>query len=263
MRVRVRLFATQREIAGQRTVELELPPGTDVEGAWGALAGRFPGLAGGRPYVRFARNGTYADSGEVLVDGDELACIPPVSGGGPDVPPAATGGRLVLELREAPFGLDILEELAGRLATDDDGAIVGFIGRTRITAGEPAPGQEAEAARWAGRSVESLEYETHEAMALAVLAEIAAEVRVRHGVERLAIVHRVGEVPLGQPAVAIVAASPHRDAAFAAARYAMDETKARAPIWKAEHFSDGHVWVGAVARTGPQPPGPGSGSSVS
>jgi molybdopterin synthase catalytic subunit len=138
------------------------------------------------------------------------------------------------------------------LATPDDGAAVGFIGRTRVTPGTPAPGQEAEADRHAGRAVESLEYEAHESMALDVLGDIADEVAVRFGVERLAIVHRTGDVPLGEASVAIVAVSPHRDAAFEAARYAIDETKARAPIWKAERFADGHVWIGQPARSGPE-----------
>ena len=88
-------------------------------------------------------------------------------------------------------------------------------------------------------------------MAVAVLARIADEIAERFGVERVAIVHRTGEVPLGEVSVAVVAVSPHRDAAFEAARYAIDETKARAPIWKAERFADGHVWIGEPARTGP------------
>jgi molybdopterin synthase catalytic subunit len=88
-------------------------------------------------------------------------------------------------------------------------------------------------------------------MAMQILDQIAGEIKDRFGVEALAIVHRTGEVPLGEPSVAIVAVSPHRDAAFAAARYAIDETKARAPIWKAERFRDGHVWVGEPAREGP------------
>jgi molybdopterin synthase catalytic subunit len=100
--------------------------------------------------------------------------------------------------------------------------------------------------------VEALEYEAHEAMALAVLATIADEAAARFDVTRLAIVHRTGEVPLGQPSIAVGAAAPHRDVAFAAARYAIDETKARAPIWKQERFADGHVWIGHQARTGPE-----------
>ncbi len=141
--------------------------------------------------------------------------------------------------------------MADRLADPGDGAVVGFLGRTRSTPGTPAPGQEAEAARHAGRDVESLEYETHETMALDTLATIADEIELRFGVTGVAIVHRIGEVPLGQVSIAVVAVAPHRDAAFAAARYAIDETKARAPIWKAERFADGHVWIGHPARTGP------------
>ena len=126
--------------------------------------------------------------------------------------------------------------------------MVGFIGRTQQTPGTPAPGQEAEAAQHAGRAVEIAQYEAHDSMAIGVLGQIADEIQERFGVERLAIVHRTGEVPLGEASVAIVAVAPHRDAAFEAARYAIDETKARAPIWKAEQFSDGHVWIGEPAR---------------
>jgi molybdopterin synthase catalytic subunit len=100
--------------------------------------------------------------------------------------------------------------------------------------------------------VDSLEYEAHESMALAVLSAIVDEIADRFGVERVAIVHRTGEVPLGEPSIAVGAAAAHRDAAFEAARYAIDETKARAPIWKAERFADGHVWIGHQARTGPR-----------
>jgi molybdopterin synthase catalytic subunit len=98
--------------------------------------------------------------------------------------------------------------------------------------------------------VEALDYEAHETMVMRVLDGIATEVVERFGVGRLAIVHRLGDVPLGEPSIAVAAAAPHRDAAFAAARYAIDETKARAPIWKAERFRDGHVWIGHQARTG-------------
>ena len=136
-------------------------------------------------------------------------------------------------------------------AVAEDGAVVGFLGITRVTPGTPAPGQEAAAAQQAGRAVEALDYEAHDAMAHRVIEAIADEIEARFGVTRLAIVHRLGAVPLGEASVAIVACAPHRDAAFEAARYAIDETKARAPIWKAERFSDGHVWIGEPAREGP------------
>ena len=270
-RIRVRLFAIQRELAGAREVALDLPQGATIEAAWAALVERHPVLAPGRPAVRFARNGEYTDPETALDDGDELAIIPPVSGGdetesgtetqtepgagmaapGESRASGMAGARRILELRAEPFAATILSDLGDALATDGDGAIVGFIGRTRETPGTPALGQEAEAARHTGRAVESLGYEAHEPMALAMLGRIADEIAERFGVVRLAIVHRTGEVPLGEASVAIVAVSPHRDAAFEAARYAIDETKARAPIWKAEHFADGHVWVGEVAREGP------------
>jgi molybdopterin synthase catalytic subunit len=245
MRIRVRLFAIQRELAGTREVPLDLADGGSVEDAWAALVERFPVLAPGRAFVRFARNADYAEPDTRLADGDELAVIPPVSGGAKE---------RILELRDEPFPPQILAELEARIATPEDGAVVGFIGRTRVSPGTPAPGQEAEAARHEGRSVESLEYEAHEQMVLGVLGKIADEVRDRFGVERLAIVHRTGEVPLGEASVAIVAVAAHRGAAFDAARYAIDETKARAPIWKAERFRDGHVWIGEPARTEPLGP---------
>ena len=251
MRIRVRLFAIQRELVGSREVVLELAVGATVEDGWSALVERFPVLVPGRPSVRFARNGEYADPETELADGDELACIPPVSGGasGPATRDPATR---ILELRAEPLGRTILADLADRLATPGDGAVVGFIGRTRETPGTPAPGQESEAARHSGRDVEALDYEAHESMALAVLAQIADEIADRFGVTRIAIVQRTGEVPLGEASIAIVACAPHRGAAFEAARYGIDETKARAPIWKAERFADGHVWIGEPARSGPR-----------
>jgi molybdopterin synthase catalytic subunit len=253
MRVRARLFAVQRELAGTREVALELVPGATIDDAWTALVGRFPVLAPGRDFLRFARNGDYADASTALADGDEVAFIPPVSGGADEAARVPVGPRRILELRQATFEPTILDDLETRLATEEDGAVVLFVGRTRVTPGTPAPGQEAEAARHAGRSVDGLEYEAHETMALRVLGAIADEVRERFGVERVAIVHRLGAVPLGEASIVVAAAAPHRDAAFAAARYAIDETKARAPIWKAERFADGHVWIGAPARTEPSP----------
>jgi molybdopterin synthase catalytic subunit len=259
IRVRVRLFAMQRELAGSREVALELPAGADIEAAWAALVALHPALAPGRRAMRFARNGDYTDPTEALADGDELACIPPVSGGsgeaeGPTPGSTAADTPLrILELRAEPIELSILTELGDRLATDGDGAIVGFVGRTRVTPGTPAPGQEAEAARHAGREVRALDYEAHETMAFRMLDRIADEIAERFGVVRIGIVHRIGTVALGEVSIAVVAVSPHRDAAFAAARYAIDETKGRVPIWKAEQFADGQVWIGEPPRSGPPP----------
>jgi molybdopterin synthase catalytic subunit len=255
LRIRVRLFAMQREAAGTKELRLEVPLGSTVDDAWSAVVEAVPGLAPGRASLRFAVNGSYADPATPLSDGDEVACIPPVSGGSGEAAGADDATRLrILDIRAAPFGADLVAELADRLATDEDGGVVAFLGRTRVTAGTPAPGQEAEAARHAGRVVEELEYEAFEPMALAVLGQIADEIEARFGVRRVAIVHRTGPVPLGETSIVVVAVAPHREAAFDAARYAIDETKARAPIWKAERFRDGHVWIGHAARTGPSDP---------
>ena len=250
VRVRVRLFARQRELAGTREVSLDLAAGATVEDAWGAVAARFPAIASGRPFVRFARNGDYAEAGTTLADGDEVACIPPISGGA-DAGNAADDDPVIrrFELHAEPFPASLAHDLADAVATPADGAVVTFEGRTRSTAGTPAPGEEAEAARHAGHAVQSLEYEALEPMVRRVWDQIADDVVARFGVRRLAIAHRTGDVPLGEASVIVVAAAPHRDAAFAAAHHAMDETKARAPIWKAERFADGHVWIGEPART--------------
>jgi molybdopterin converting factor subunit 1 len=261
LRIRVRLFAMQREAAGTKELRLEVPLGSTVEDAWSAIVATVPALAPGRASLRFAVNGTYAGPETALADGDEVACIPPVSGGADDsdadsdadaddADDAADGGR-ILEIRSEPVPGGLVADLIGRLATHEDGGVVAFLGRTRVTPGTPAPGQEAQATELEGRAVEGLEYEAFEPMALGVLAQIADEIEARWGVSHLAIVHRTGTVPLGDVSVVVVAASPHRDAAFEAARYAIDETKARAPIWKSERFADGHVWIGHPARTGP------------
>ncbi len=246
IQVRVRLFAVQRELAGTRDVALELDDGADVEAAWSALVGLHPILEPGRASLRFARNGDYAEPTTVLADGDEVAMIPPVSGG---ARADALRPARIIELRESPFTMSIVEDLTSMLARPEDGAVVGFVGRTRSTPGTPAPGQEDEAARHAGRTVESLGYEALDSLAMTTLNAIADEIEARFGVDRLAIVHRIGEVPLGEPSIAVVAVAGHRAAAFDAARYAIDETKARAPIWKAERFEGGHVWIGQPART--------------
>lgn len=166
-------------------------------------------------------------------------------------PAAAGDGRRILELHAAPFEEEVLAALRGRLSTPADGAVVLFVGQTRESAGTPAPGEERAAEQSAGQVVEELEYEAFEEMALRVFEQIAEEIESRHGVSRLAILHRTGEVPLGEASVVVAAASPHRGAAFEAARYAIDELKARAPIWKSEHFAGGSRWVGSPARHGP------------
>ena len=252
MRITVRLFALQRAQTGLRQHQLELADGADVAAAWEALVADLPVIADAGAVVRFARNGAYVEADEQLADGDELAVIPPVAGGA-DV----DDGRFRrLEIRETSLDEGLLDELRAEVASAADGAVVAFVGQTRTSPGTPAPGQEAEAERFAGQVVTGLTYEAFEPMALSVLDEIADEIEVRFGVRRLALVHRVGDVAVGASSVLIVAAAPHRAEAFEASRYAIEELKARAPIWKSERFADGSVWLGAPARSGP--PGEGA-----
>lgn len=247
MQVTVRLFALQRAQTGIRRHPLELPEGADVAAAWLALVAELPVIAAAQSSVRFARNGTYVQTAEPLADGDELAVIPPVAGGAPE--PNECFRRL--EVQEGSLDEGLLDELRREVATDADGAVIAFVGQTRDSAGTPAPGQESEAARFAGQTVAGLSYEAFEPMAVAVLEEIADEIESRTGVRRLAVIHRVGEVGVGESSVLIVVAAPHRAEAFDACRYAIEELKARAPIWKAERFAGGDVWLGAPARHGP------------
>jgi MoaE-MoaD fusion protein len=257
MQVTVRLFAQQRQLVGWKTHVIELGEGATIGDAWAALVRQWPVLGPGEASVRFARNAAYASTHEPLQAGDELAVIPPVSGGSGEIEDKSAeddgrrGAVRILELRETPFDDGLLTELRDGLATPADGAVVLFVGQTRQTPGTPAPGEEAAAARFAGEEVHDLEYEAFEEMALAVIGQIADEIAERFGVIRVAILHRTGRVPLGDASVIVAAAAPHRGPAFDAARYAIDELKARAPIWKSERFATGSVWVGAPAREGP------------
>jgi molybdopterin synthase catalytic subunit len=249
MQVRIRLFALQRQQVGWRDRSIDVPDGATIGDAWQHLVAEFPVLEPSTGVVRFARNARYADAGEPLADGDEMAVIPPVAGGATGSPADHRFRRI--ELSAAPLDDALLVELRRTVPSPRDGAVVSFIGQTRDSPGTAAPGQEAEAARFEGQTVEGLSYEAFEEMAIATIASIADEIEQRFGVTRVAVIHRTGEVPVGEASVIICAAAPHRSAAFEACRYAIEELKARAPIWKAERFADGSVWLGSPPRSGP------------
>lgn len=217
MLIRVRLFASYREAAGTGSLELELPPGASVADALRALGARVPRL-GNAPGRLVARNLGYVDPDAPLAEGDELAVIPPVSGGS-----GATDERILISDR--PLSLDAAIE-----AVRDDayGALVVFAGTVRGTS--------------RGQTVTRLDYEAYPEMATTTMRAIAERLEGEHGV-RLALHHRVGELGLGEIAVLVVAGAPHREAAFAAARAAIDELKRVVPIWKKEHTSDGAIWI--------------------
>jgi molybdopterin synthase catalytic subunit len=211
MRIFCRTFASLRELATDRC-ELALAEGASPSDAWDALAAQFPGITPHRPYVRAARNGRYAAWDELLADGDELAFLPPVSGGSASLTTMAID-VVALERSVADLG---------------HGAVVTFVGRARRTADD-------------GRDVTELEYEVYPEMAASVLDDIADEARTRWGAS-VAVVHRHGIVPLGEAAVAIVTAAAHRAEAYEANRYVIEAIKERLPIWKRERFADGSEW---------------------
>ncbi len=213
MRVSVRCFAVLRELALDRT-ELTLPAGASIADAWSLLAASYPALTPHRPYVRPARNGAYAAWETSIADGDEVAFLPPVSGGAPS------------GLTSAPIDVAALE---ASVARSGHGALVTFVGRARDRADD-------------GREVQELEYEAYPEMAESVLAAIAAEAQQRWGATSVAVMHRVGLVPIGEAAVAIVTAAPHRSDAYEANRFVIEAVKERLPIWKRERFADGSEW---------------------
>jgi molybdopterin converting factor subunit 1 len=206
--VTVRLFAMLRERAGAPEVTLELPPGARVRDALDSLSG----LAEGIPLV-MAVNREYADADRVLDAGDELALIPPVSGGETQAAPW-------VRVSAGPLSL---EELVARVRDARAGAVVTFCGVTR--------------------EVERLEYDAYVQMAEERMTEIAADAVERHGLCAAAVEHRVGEVPLTAPSVIVAVSAPHREEAFAGAREIIDRVKAEAPIWKKEVAGGEERWV--------------------
>ena len=218
MNVRVRLFAAYREAAGVGQILLDLPTGSTVRDAIAELARLHPPVARIRELI-IARNREYVGLDEAVGDGDELALIPPVSGG------AATSGDRIL-VSTARLSVDAaIEAVRG----PDAGGIVVFLGTVRDQS--------------RGKRVRHLEYEAYAEMAESKMREIAAALEAAHEPLRLALHHRVGDLSIGDVAVVIVAAAPHRDAAFTAARAAIDELKRVVPIWKKEYTDDGAVWI--------------------
>lgn len=212
MTVRIRLYAILRERARRDWVELELPAGATVADALQELS-RAQGLQELLPRmpVRMAVNREYAAPHTPLHEGDELAVIPPVSGG---------SGRAQVHLTAEPLSL---EALARAVSRPQAGAVVVFEGVTR--------------------DVERLEYEAYETMAKERIQVIMDECIARHGLQAAAAAHRTGGVPRGEPSVIVAVSAAHRAEAFAGAREAIDRIKAEAPIWKQEISAGKARWV--------------------
>jgi MoaE-MoaD fusion protein len=217
MRVRVLFFGRFKDIVGAAEDEAQIPDGARVEDLFNQYGSRHPELAGFRESAAAAVNQQFAEWGAALAAGDEVAFLPPVSGG---------EERDRLELVRAPIAT---VEIVASLKAPENGAEVVFEGIVRNHSG--------------GRTTLYLEYESYEAMALAEMRAIVAEMRGRFPVDRAAMVHRLGRLEIGETAVLVVVSSAHRGAAFDACRFGIDELKRRVPIWKKEFFADGAVWA--------------------
>jgi MoaE-MoaD fusion protein len=209
VRVVVKLFAGLRERAGTGERQVELPDGARAGDVWSAL-----GLDDEPPGLLYAVNKEYAERDHKLSDGDEVAVIPPVSGG-------------AFRLSEKPLNL---AAAVAEVADDRAGAIATFVGTTRVES--------------RGRTVLHLEYEAYAGMAERVMEQLAASLLARYSLCGVAIHHRVGRVAIGEQSVVIAVSAPHRDDALSACRDAIDTLKETVPLWKKEVYEGGEEWIG-------------------
>ncbi len=228
VRIKVLFFGMLKDIAGRADDVLEVEPGARLETVFAHYAGRFPRLREMAGSIVLARNQQFSPASAEVADGDEVALLPPVSGGsGPYTHEIADeqAGHFFALTRE-PIDARCV---AARLLRGEDGAVVQFEGVARNNSG--------------GRRTLRLDYECYEPMALKVMAEIGCEIARTHEIGRIAIVHRLGRLEVGETSVLVVVTAPHRKPAFEAALEGINRLKRLVPIWKKEHFADGEVWV--------------------
>ena len=224
MKIRALYFAVFREQIGRDEDVVELPAGARVCDAIAALAARHAAIDRLRGRFRIAVNQEFSDEDRALADGDELALIPPVAGGGD--PPARH-----VQLLATPLSLDrCIAAVAAAGPETRMGGIVTFTGMVRRDSH--------------GAVIDHLEYEAYGAMAVQEMTRLCDEIEAEIPGVRLAVEHRVGRLAVGEIAVVIAAAAPHRAEAFTACRAMIDRLKQRVPIWKKEFGDDGAVWVG-------------------
>jgi MoaE-MoaD fusion protein len=232
MRVRVLFFGRLKDIVGQTEDAAELRDGARVEDLFARYGERYPELAAFRGSVVASVNQTFADWRSPLSAGDEVAFLPPVSGGDD-----ASGVALVPDLIELVRQPIRVSEIVVLLKAPADGAVLAFEGIVRDHSGK--------------RRTLYLDYEAYESMALIKLRELAAQMRERFPIDRLALVHRLGRLEIGETSVLVAVSAEHRGAAFDACRHGIDTLKRTVPIWKKEYFEGGAVWA-----DGEMPPAP-------
>ena len=225
MRIKVLFFGLLKDICGTAEDSLNLPEGSAAGAVFDSYAARFPKLTSMSGSIVLARNHEFAARSELLADGDEVALLPPVS-----------GGAFTQQIND-PEGhfFGITRQPLNPKATEDallqgcDGAVVTFQGVVRNNT--------------RGRVTLRLEYECYEAMAIRKMAEIGREIAGQFAISRIAMLHRLGTMEIGEASVIIVVAAPHRKAAFDAALEGINRLKKLVPVWKKEFFEDGEVWV--------------------
>jgi MoaE-MoaD fusion protein len=227
MHVKVLFFGMLKDIVGRMEEQVELAPDARLSTLFDHYAAQFPRLREMAGSIVMARNQEFSSLSTAIVEGDEVAFLPPVSGG---------SERYTREVSSLDGNFYALtrqpidsSEVAGRLLRGEDGAVIIFEGVVRNNT--------------KGRATCFLEYECYEPMAVKMMAEIGGELAGSFEIGRIAMVHRLGRLEIGEASVAIVVTAPHRKAAFAAALEGINRLKRLVPIWKKEHFADGEVWV--------------------
>jgi molybdopterin synthase catalytic subunit len=241
MRINVRLFAILRSREGADQISIDLPAGATLADLLHDFFATRAELVPLRAHLRIGRGGVLLDrdsdlAAMLLKEGDEIALLPPASGG--------ASPRRVAKIIPAPLDQRAIDQLIADIATPNDGAVVLFVGRTRSTPGTPAPSEERTAASFSNERVVSLTYEAAEPFASAELTAICDRLITEGLMEGggIGVVHAVGSVPVGEISLISVVASPHRDTAYAVSRALIESIKRDVPIWKAEHFASGAVW---------------------
>lgn len=232
VRVKVLFFGMLKDIVGRSEDHIEVADGARVESVFTRYAHDFPRLTDLESSIVLACNREFCDRSAAVREGDEIAFLPPVSGGAGERP-----GRFTHEIRDADTGCFFAltretidtHTLARQLLRGEDGAVVDFEGVVRNNT--------------KGRATKFLDYECYEPMAVKMMAEIGREILVTHAIGRIAMVHRLGRLQIGEASVVVVVTAPHRKPAFEAALEGINRLKRIVPIWKKEHFADGEVWV--------------------
>lgn len=231
VRVKVLFFGMLKDIVGRSEEQIELADGARLDSVFTRYAREFPRLSDLESSIVLARNHEFSDRSTAVREGDEIAFLPPVSGG------AAETSRYTHQIRDSETGCffaltrePIDTAGIGRLLLrGEDGALVDFEGVVRNNT--------------KGRATNFLDYECYEPMAVKMMAQIGREILANYSIGRIAMVHRLGRLQIGEASVAVIVTAPHRKAAFDAALEGINRLKRLVPIWKKEYFADGEVWV--------------------